>query len=176
MADHHAGPLCLRASAPMNERENRCDAFLLSALEKSHHGFLVPVPEVGWGVMIPQPLSELTAQVESGPTRGVVGDWHGAACAPSFGVLVSRCCRPLCAVLAWSPSVLQWCILKHCVHALGVLQHAARSSHPGHPVSTLWRMNSPKLQARVQVNQRFRAFAEIAADWFWEMISSQWLL
>ena len=40
MADHHAGPLCIRASAPHDGRRNRCDAFLLSRpAGGGHHGF-----------------------------------------------------------------------------------------------------------------------------------------
>src|SRR5262249_18273726 len=125
------------------------------------------VPGVGWGVMVPQPLSELTAQVRR--VKRAVWSVIGVAllCAGLLGVLMSR----------WLSSPLRRIGLvaerfangayEARVHALGVW-HTREAATLATQFNTMADEVTRSWQARSTSEQRFRAFAEIAADWFWE--------
>jgi PAS domain S-box-containing protein len=151
----------------MMHGETGVTRFFSTALQEEVIAGFSTVPEVGWGVMIPQPLSELAAHVSR--VKRAVWSVIGMAllCAGVLGVLVSR----------WLSSPLRYIGLvaerfangayEARVHALGVLHTreaatlAAQFNSMADEVTQSW-------QARSASEQRFRAFAEIAADWFWE--------
>ena len=90
----------------MMNGETGVTRFFSPALQEEVITGFSTVPKVGWGVMIPQPLSELAAHVSR--VQRAVWSVIGTAllCAPSLASSCRAGCRPLCAVLAWSPSVL----------------------------------------------------------------------
>ena len=124
------------------------------------------VPEVGWGVMIPQPLSELAAHVSL--VQRAVWSVIGIAllCAGLLGVLVSR----------WLSTPLRRIGLVAERFADGAYEarvHALDFWHTREAAALATQFNNMadevtrSWQARSASEQRFRAFAEIA-DWFWE--------
>jgi PAS domain S-box-containing protein len=125
------------------------------------------VPAVGWGVMIPQPLSELAAHVQR--VQRAVWAVIGLAllCATLLGVLVSRwLSTPLRRIGLVAERFANGAYAAR-VQALGVLHTreaaalAAQFNRMADEVTQSW-------QAQSASEQRFRAFAQIAADWFWE--------
>ncbi|WP_179137802.1 PDC sensor domain-containing protein, partial [Candidatus Entotheonella palauensis] len=125
------------------------------------------VPKTGWGVMIPQPLSELQTQVNE--VKRVV--W-----------LVVGLILLASAIVGWLFS--KWLALN--LQCLGdVAERFARGRHDARAgdqetfqireVATLStqfdRMADDvvnSLQGQRESEERFREFAQIAADWFWE--------
>ena len=130
------------------------------------------VPKTGWGVMVPQPLSELQTHV-SKVKRAV---WSVVGC-----ILLAS------AVVGWLLSKR----LASNLHRLGeVAERVARGAYDarvGHQRTIMTRevallstqfdrmaeevVNS--WQAQRESEERFRAFAQIAADWFWETDMNQ---
>jgi PAS domain S-box-containing protein len=125
------------------------------------------VPEVGWGVMVPQPLSELAAHVNL--VQRAVWSVIGIAllCAGLLGVLVSRWLSTPLRRIGLVAERFADGAYEARVHALGVWHTreaaalATQFNNMADEVTRSW-------QARSASEQRFRAFAEIAADWFWE--------
>ncbi len=124
-------------------------------------------PKTGWGVMIPQPLSELQAHV--GQVQRTVWLVIGLAllCATLLGGLVSRClATPLhrigmAATRFASGSYDARVGELGAFHTRETVSLATQFNRMADEVNTSW-------QAQSESEQRCREFAEIAADWFWE--------
>jgi PAS domain S-box-containing protein len=117
--------------------------------------------------MIPQPLSELAAHVSR--VKRAVWSVIGVAllCAALLGFLVSRwLATPLRRIGLVAERFANGAYEAR-VHALGILPTreaatlATQFNSMADEVTRSW-------QAQSVSEQRFRAFAEIAADWFWE--------
>jgi PAS domain S-box-containing protein len=141
--------------------------FYSPALQADMVAGFTTIPLTGWGVMIPQPLSELEDYVRQGK-RAVWLVIGIALCgAGLLGWLVSR----------WLAAPLQRIgrVAEHLANgaydarigALGLLSTrevttlATQFNAMADEVNRSW-------QARLDSEQRCRDFAEIAADWFWE--------
>jgi PAS domain S-box-containing protein len=125
------------------------------------------IPKTGWGVMIPQPLSELEDYVRQGKQAiwSVIGI---ALCAAGIlGWLVSRwLAAPLQRVGHVAERFANGAYDAR-IRDLGlfptfeVTALAAQFNAMADEVNRSW-------QAQLDSEQRCREFAEIAADWFWE--------
>jgi signal transduction histidine kinase len=141
--------------------------FISPALQEEVITGFSTVPGVGWGVMIPQPLSELAAHVSR--VQRAVWSVIGIALlgATLLGVLVSRWLSTPLRRIGLVAERFANGAYEARVHALGVLHTreaatlATQFNNMADEVTRSW-------QARSASEQRFRAFAEIAADWFWE--------
>ena len=141
--------------------------FYSPALQAAMVAGFTAIPKTGWGVMIPQPLSELEDYVRQGKQAvwSIIGI---ALCAAGMlGWLVSR----------WLAAPLQHvgCVAERFANGaydarirdLGLLPTsevtalAAQFNAMADEVNRSW-------QAQLESEQRCREFAEIAADWFWE--------
>jgi PAS domain S-box-containing protein len=130
------------------------------------------VPHIGWGVMVPQPLSELEAPIAQ--ARRAIWSVIGIALLSS-------------AVLGWLVSHWLAAPLQHIgevatrfangmydarVNQLGPLHTdeaatlAVRFNNMANEVNRSW-------QVQRASEERFRDFAQTAADWFWETDSQQ---
>jgi PAS domain S-box-containing protein len=125
------------------------------------------VPKMQWGVMIPQPLAELQAHVR--PIQRTVWTVIGVALMGTAicGWLVSRwLAAPLRRIGAVATRFANGAYEER-VTTLGVLPPreatdlADQFNAMADEVQHTW-------QARQVSEQRFREFAHIAADWFWE--------
>lgn len=125
------------------------------------------VPSVGWGVMIPQPLSELAAHVGV-VQRAVWCVIALALCAAALlGILVSRW---LASPLRHIGTVAERFANGHYearVHDLG-RWHTREAARLAAQFNTMAADITRSWQAHNASEQRFREFAQIAADWFWE--------
>jgi PAS domain S-box-containing protein len=151
----------------MMDGETGVTRFFAPALQEEAIAGFSTVPTVGWGVMIPQPLSELAAHVSR--VKRAVWSVIGVAllCAALLGILVSRWLSiPLHRIGLVAERFANGTYEAR-VPTLGVLHTreaatlAAQFNSMADEVTRSW-------QARSASEQRFRAFAEIAADWFWE--------
>jgi HAMP domain-containing protein len=151
----------------MMDGETGVTRFFAPALQEEAIAGFSTVPMVGWGVMVPQPLSELAAHVRR--VKRAVWSVIGVAllCAALLGVLVSRWLSTPLRRIGLVAERFANGAYEARVHALGVLPTreaatlAAQFNSMADEVTRSW-------QARSVSEQRFRAFAEIAADWFWE--------
>ncbi len=141
--------------------------FYSPALKADMVAGFTTVPKTGWGVMVPQPLSELRAHV--GEVKRVV--WLVVAL-----ILLAS------AVVGWLLS--KWLALNlqrfgEVAARFATGDHEARvgrrDTFQMHEVATLStqfdRMADDVVnswQAQRESEERFREFAQIAADWFWE--------
>lgn len=124
-------------------------------------------PKTGWGVMIPQPLSELQAHVSQ--VRRTVWFVIGLALlfATLLGGLVSRCLATPLQRIGQAASRFATGSYDARVGELGAFHTretvslATRFNRMADDVNASW-------QAQSESEQRCREFAEIAADWFWE--------
>ena len=125
------------------------------------------VPGVGWGVMIPQPLSELAAHVSR--VQRAVWSVIGMAllCAALLGVLVSRWLSTPLRRIGLVAERFANGAYEARVHALGVL-HTREAAALATQFNSMADEVTRSWQAHSASEQRFRAFAQIAADWFWE--------
>jgi PAS domain S-box-containing protein len=125
------------------------------------------VPKTGWGVMIPQPISELETHV--GRVKRAVWQVIGAAllCATILGGFVSR----------WLAAPLQQIGVTAERFAHGADAARVRNLgwfHTREAATLASQFNgmadalTRSAQAQRESEQRFREFAHIAADWFWE--------
>src|SRR5262245_53986873 len=151
----------------MMNGETGVTRFFSPALQEEVITGFSTVPEVGWGVMVPQPLSELAAHVSL--VQRAVWSVIGIAllCAGLLGVLVSRWLSTPLRRIGLVAERFADGAYEARVHALGVWHTreaaalATQFNNMADEVTRSW-------QARSASEQRFRAFAEIAADWFWE--------
>ena len=129
-------------------------------------GFSV-TPKAGWGVMIPQPLSELEARI--GQVKRDIWLVIGLAllCAAMLGWLVSRwLAEPLRHIGSVAARFANGSYDAR-VRGLGAFYTreaeslATQFNAMADEVNQSW-------QEQHKSEQRFREFAEIAADWFWE--------
>ena len=102
------------------------------------HQVLVTVPEGRVGRDDPPTAVGTRSPRESGPTRGVVGDWRGAALCHLLGVLVSRWLSTPLRRIGLVAERFANGAYEARVHALGVLH--TREPPPWPPSSTAWRM------------------------------------
>ncbi len=124
-------------------------------------------PKTGWGVMIPQPLSELQAHVSQ--VQRMV--WFVISLALLFagllGGLVSRC-------LATPLQRIDLAATHFAAGDYGARVGELGAFHTQETVSLATQFNNmaddvnASWQAQHESEQRCREFAEIAADWFWE--------
>src|SRR5215471_6353501 len=151
----------------MMNGETGVTRFFSPALQEEVITGFSTVPGVGWGVMVPQPLSELAAHVSR--VKRAVWSVIGMAllCATLLGVLVSRwLSTPLHRIGLVAERFANGAYEAR-VHTLGVLHTreaaalATQFNNMADEVTRSW-------QAQSVSEQRFRAFAHIAADWFWE--------
>jgi PAS domain S-box-containing protein len=151
----------------MMNGETGVTRFFAPALQEEAIAGFSTVPGVGWGVMIPQPLSELAAHVSR--VQRAVWSVIGMAllCAALLGVLVSRwLATPLRRIGLVAERFANGAYEAR-VHALGVL-HTREAATLATQFNSMADEVTRSWQARSISEQRFRAFAEIAADWFWE--------
>ena len=151
----------------MMEGETGVARFYSPALQTMMIAGFTTASKTGWGVMIPQPLSELEEHVRA--VKYAVWSVIGLALfgAGLLGWLVSR----------WLAALLQ--------HVGRVAQQFANGAYDAHigalgafptrEISSLAAQFNAMAdevtrswQARLESEQRCREFAEIAADWFWE--------
>src|SRR5215831_11388557 len=151
----------------MMDGETGVMRFFAPALQEEAIAGFSTVPGIGWGVMVPQPLSELAAHVSR--VKRAVWSVIGMAllCAALLGFLVSRwLATPLRRIGLVAERFANGAYETR-VQALGVIPTreaatlATQFNSMADEVTRSW-------QARNTSEQRFRAFAEIAADWFWE--------
>lgn len=151
----------------MMDGETGVQRFFSPALQAEVIAGFSTVPGVGWGVMIPQPLAELEAHV--GRVQRAVWLVIGIAllCSALLGVCVSRwLATPLRRIGAVAERFARGAYEAR-VHAPGLLHTreaatlAAQFNRMADEVNRSWQASSAS-------EQRFRAFAHIAADWFWE--------
>src|SRR5215813_12956724 len=141
--------------------------FFAPALQEEAIAGFSTVPAVGWGVMIPQPLSELAAHVSRVQRAVWLVIGMALLCAALLGVLVSRWLSTPLRRIGLVAERFANGAHEARVHALGFLHTreaatlATQFNNMADEVTRSW-------QARRASEQRFRAFAEIAADWFWE--------
>ena len=160
----------LSASEPvrrMMDGETGVTRFFSPALqEEVITGFSV-VPKVGWGVMIPQPLSELAAHASRVQRAVWLVIGIALLCAALLGVLVSRwLATPLRRIGLVAERFANGAYEAR-VHALGVF-HTREAATLATQFNTMADEVTQSWQACSASEQRFRAFAQIAADWFWE--------
>ncbi len=130
------------------------------------------VPKTGWGVMVPQPLSELDAQV----TQVKLAVWTvvGLAllCATVLGWLASQ----------WLAAPLQRIGMVAARFAKGDYETRVgklgwfptqEAANLAAQINIMADEVTTSSQARRQSEDRFREFAQIAADWFWETDMNQ---
>ncbi|MDH3604859.1 MAG: PAS domain S-box protein, partial [Candidatus Tectomicrobia bacterium] len=124
-------------------------------------------PDTGWGIMVPQPVSELKANVAQvkwliWPVVGMI--LLGSAL---LGSLVSRWLASHLHHIGETAERFAIGLYDARVGTLGRFQTreaaslAAQFNTMADEVTTSW-------QARRESEERFRDFAQIAADWFWE--------
>jgi PAS domain S-box-containing protein len=141
--------------------------FYSPALQVAMIAGFTSIPKTGWGVMIPQPVSELEDYVRQGK-RAVWSVIVIALCgAGLLGWLVSRwLATPLQRVGHVAERFANGTYEAR-IHDLGLLPTsevtalAAQFNAMADEVNQSW-------QARLESEQRCREFAEIAVDWFWE--------
>ncbi len=130
------------------------------------------VPKTGWGVMVPQPLSELQAHVSE--VKWSVWSVVGA-------ILLAS------AIIGWLLS--KW-LASHLHHIGDVAERFAKGFHEARvgeqgafqtreaaalatQFDTMADEVGSSWQAQRESEERFREFAQIAADWFWETDMNQ---
>ena len=160
----------LSASEPvrrMMNGETGVTRFFSPALQEEVITGFSTVPKVGWGVMIPQPLSELAAHVSR--VQRAVWSVIGTAllCATLLGILVSRWLSTPLRRIGLVAERFANGAYEARVHALGVL-HTREAATLATQFNSMADEVTRSWQAHSASEQRFRAFAEIAADWFWE--------
>src|SRR5215475_10720968 len=141
--------------------------FFAPALQEEAIAGFSTVPEAGWGVMVPQPLSELTAHVSL--VQRAVWSVIGIAllCAALLGILVSRWLSTPLRRIGLVAERFANGAHEARVPALGLL-HTREAATLATQFNSMADEVTRSWQARSASEQRFRAFAEIAADWFWE--------
>ena len=160
----------LSASEPvrrMMNGETGVTRFFSPALQEEVITGFSTVPEAGWGVMIPQPLSELAAHVSR--VQRAVWSVIGMAllCAALLGVLVSRWLATPLRRIGLAAERFAHGAHEARVHALGIL-HTREAATLATQFNSMADEVTRSWQAQSDSEQRFRAFAQIAADWFWE--------
>lgn len=123
--------------------------------------------KTGWGVMIPQPISELEAHV--GRVKRAVWQVIGAAllCATILGGFVSRwLAAPLQRIGATAEHFAQGAEDAR-VSNLGTF-HTREAASLAAQFNAMADAVTRSTQGQRESEQRFREFAHIAADWFWE--------
>lgn len=124
-------------------------------------------PKTGWGVMIPQPLSELQAHVSQVQRTVWLVIGLALLCATLLGGPVSRCLATPLHRIGMAATHFASGSYDARVGELGAF-------HTRETVSLATQFNSmaddvnASWQAQSESEQRCREFAEIAADWFWE--------
>ncbi len=125
------------------------------------------VPRTGWGVMVPQPLSELQAHVNE--VKRAVWSVVGAILLASamVGWLVSKW---LASPLHHIGDVAER--FAKGVYEARVGEQGAVQSREAATLATQFDTMADEVvrseQAQRESEERFREFAQIAADWFWE--------
>jgi PAS domain S-box-containing protein len=141
--------------------------FFSPALQADMIAGFTTTPKTGWGVMIPQPVSELEAQV--GQVQRAVWSVIGVALLGA-GLLGSLVARWLAAPLQRIGGVARRFANGTydarvsdlgAFHTREAASLAAQFNAMANEVNRSW-------QAQCESEQRCREFAEIAADWFWE--------
>jgi PAS domain S-box-containing protein len=141
--------------------------FSSPALQTRMMAGFATTPKTGWGVMIPQPLSELEEHVRE--VKYAVWSVIGIALfgAGLLGWLVSR----------WLAAPLQHVgrVAQRFANGAYDVRIGALGAFPTREISSLAAQFNAMAdevnrswQARLESEQRCREFAEIAADWFWE--------
>lgn len=126
-----------------------------------------PVLRTGWGVMVPQPMAELQAHVRAGQRTIWLVIAIALFCSALLGIVVSH----------WLAAPLERIGAVANRFANGV--QTARVSplgplHPGETAQLASQFNAmaddvtQSWEAQRDSEERFRDFAQIAADWFWE--------
>jgi PAS domain S-box-containing protein len=151
----------------MMHGETGVTRFFAPALQEEAITGFSTVPGVGWGVMVPQPLSELAAHVSR--VQRTVWSVIGIAllCAALLGVLVSRWLSTPLRRIGLAAERFANGAYEARVHALGVL-HTREAATLATQFNSMADEVTRSWQARRTSEQRFRAFAEIVGDWFWE--------
>jgi PAS domain S-box-containing protein len=124
-------------------------------------------PKAGWGVMIPQPVSELEAHV--GQVKRAVWLVIGLAllCAALLGGLMSRwLAAPLHRIGLVAERFANGAYDAR-VSELGAL-HIREAASLATQFNAMADEVNHSWQAQSESEQRCREFSEIAADWFWE--------
>ena len=124
-------------------------------------------PETGWGIMVPQPVSELRANVAQ--VKWVIWSVVGLIL-PGSALLGSLVARWLASHLRYIGETAERVAMGFYEARVSMLDRfqtretaslAAQFNAMADEVTTSW-------QARRESEERFRDFAQIAADWFWE--------
>ncbi len=126
-----------------------------------------PVLLTGWGVMVPQPMAELQAHVRQGRRTIWMVIAIALCCSTLLGLVVSR----------WLASPLRGIGEVAKQFANGMQTARVPSLGPFHPEETAQLASqfnamaddvTQSWKAQRNSEERFRDFAQIAADWFWE--------
>ncbi|MGE3536932.1 MAG: ATP-binding protein [Candidatus Tectimicrobiota bacterium] len=146
--------------------------FLSPAIQTEVIAGFSTVPGAGWGVMIPQPMAELRGQVQHVQRTTWLVIALALCVAALLGVLISRwLAAPLRRIGAVAerfanglystrvPALERWQIRE-------TATLATQFNTMADEVARAW-------EAHQASEQRFRDFAQIAADWFWETDGQQ---
>ncbi|ETX09119.1 MAG: hypothetical protein ETSY2_01390 [Candidatus Entotheonella gemina] len=126
-----------------------------------------PVLLTGWGVMVPQPMAELQAHVRQGRRTIWLVIAIALFCSALLGLVVSH----------WLAAPLRRIGMVATHFANGVQAARVAPLGPLHPQETAQVASqfnamadhvTQSWKAQHRSEERFRNFAEIAADWFWE--------
>lgn len=126
-----------------------------------------PVLLTGWGVMVPQPMAELRAHVRPGQRVIWTVIVMALLCSALLGIVVSH----------WLASPLQRIGATATRFANGVRTarvtdlgpfHTGEAAHLAAQFNAMADDVTQSWEAQHASEERFRDFAQIAADWFWE--------
>jgi PAS domain S-box-containing protein len=151
----------------MMEGETGVAGFFSPSLQEEVITGFSTVPEVGWGVLIPQPLSELATHVRLVQRAVWLVIGLALLCAAFLGVLVSRWLSTPLRRIGLVAERFANGEYEARVPALGVL-HTREAAILATQFNSMADEVTRSWQERSTSEQRFRAFAQIAADWFWE--------
>lgn len=131
-----------------------------------------PVLLTGWGVMVPQPMAELRAHVRPGQRAIWTVIAIALLCSALLGMVVSRwLTSPLQRIGAAATRFANG-VQTARVPALGPL-HMRETAHLASQFNAMADDVTQSWKAQRTSEERFRDFAQIAADWFWETDSQQ---
>lgn len=156
----------------MMDGETGVIRFLSPALQAEVITGFSTVPTVGWGVMVPQPVAELAEHVGHIQRAVWVVIAIALGVAGLFGSLVSRWLAAPLRRIGTAAEHFATGSLSARVSGLGFLQ-TREAATLATQFNTMADAVTASLQAQHVSEQRFRDFAQIAADWFWETDSQQ---
>jgi PAS domain S-box-containing protein len=147
--------------------ETGVSRFYSPALQEEMIAGFTSTPKTGWGVMVPQPMAELEAHIAQ--VQRAVWAVIGMAL---FGatVLGSFVARWLAAPLQCIGDVAKRFANGSYEARVGNLGafHTREAAQLAAQFNTMADVVNRSWQAQQESEQRFREFAQIAADWFWE--------